>query len=276
MYSHLSHSFERPHKGKFSSSFNNAFKELTNLVSGHSHSPADAGQGESYPAHLKETIKLYQQLMKHVVPEAPTVSQTNYSMQQKIVGATAPVGQNTNANARNSVTATNAKNGVSTVTRVKGASAYAGNSTSGSSSSDSDEIANDGSGKKRKNKGRTNVKGLMDDHNESRSKMAEAVVNLTEAYGAKKGDGDELDFKKNVWQDQKEYKEKKLDVKYGYKNAKFDSEKKRAVLALIKEDRNTAIAQYKEETDVILKDMYKEELKTLGELYQQKLKEFAE
>jgi hypothetical protein len=81
---------------------------------------------------------------------------------------------------------------------------------------------------------------------------------------------------KNVWQDQKEYKEKKLDVKYGYKNAKFDSEKKRAVLALIKEDRNTAIAQYKEETDVILKDTYKEELKTLGELYQQKLIKFAE
>jgi len=30
---------------------------------------------------------------------------------------------------------------------------------------------------------------------------------LTEAYGGKKGDGDELDFKKNVRRDQKEYKE---------------------------------------------------------------------
>ena len=50
---------QKPNIQKFKNTFASALKLLATIVSGHKHSPGDAGQGEEYPAHLVDVIKIY-------------------------------------------------------------------------------------------------------------------------------------------------------------------------------------------------------------------------
>ena len=54
---------QKPNIQKFKNTFSAALKLLSTIVSRHKHSPGDAGQGEEYPAHLVDVIKIYKKVL---------------------------------------------------------------------------------------------------------------------------------------------------------------------------------------------------------------------
>ena len=50
---------QKPNIQKFKNNFSAALKLLYTIVSGHKHSPGDAGQGEEYPGHLVDLDYIY-------------------------------------------------------------------------------------------------------------------------------------------------------------------------------------------------------------------------
>jgi hypothetical protein len=224
-------------------------------------------------------ISLYQRVTENTIPVTQNVAQSNYAVQQQMVGIAAPLGGATNANVRASTRAINAKNGMPLVERDKNGAPYFGPPRSGetSSSNESDERGKDGSGKKKK-KASNDVISILDGRNESSKQMSDAVVQLVSAVGKKRdnsGGGDEMDFKKGMWNDKKAHKDKKLDVKYGFLTEKMRMRNEQTVLTLLKENRNQAIEKFRSETNETLKEVYEEEVKVLSALYTKKLKEMC-
>ena len=241
-------------------------KLIQNLVQGHKHSPGDAAQGEDYPAHLSTSISNYNKLMEGVEENPPTVSQENYKVQRTIVGITSPIGNDTNANTRTSTRGENAKLGINLVERDKTSmpyiSPYAG-------------IENDKSPKSTSKKPKFNVKDIISSTNQCRSDMSSAIIDL--ASSAKKGStsSEEISFKKGMWEDKKQYMDRKLEEKYSYRKSKSRLQNTKMILDILKRDRDDTIIKYKEEEDKDLKMLYKNDYKNFASLYSNKLKQFV-
>ena len=73
----------RPSQGKWKASFKAAFDVLVSLVTGHSHSPGNAAEGEDYPPHLKELISLFKQVTKKDPTETTNISAKKYAFRTR-------------------------------------------------------------------------------------------------------------------------------------------------------------------------------------------------
>ena len=114
--------FQKPNIQKFKNTFSAALKLLSAIVPGHKHSPGDAGQGEEYPAHLVDVIKIYKKVLVISGDTTKSASKENYNVQMDIVGFKSPIGSDSRASARMSTREANGRSGHRLVERVKGKS----------------------------------------------------------------------------------------------------------------------------------------------------------
>ena len=257
---------QKPNIQKFKNTFSAALKLLSTIVSGHKHSPGDAGQGEEYPAHLVDVIKIYKKVLVSSEDTTKSASKENYNVQMDIVGFKSPIGSDSRASARMSTRETNGGSGHRLVERVKGKSGSAYHTPEGVLNEISGE-ATDKSKKKNKGsrkKSKIDVKHLVSTSNESRADMAQAVTNLAEILKPEGDSNGEIEFKKDVWEDKK-----------SYRKMKHDSKKEKAVLDMLKVDRDEAISNWRDESDKELKDFYKSEFKRLAALYTAKSNDYC-
>ena len=223
---------QQPNIQKFKNTFSAALKLLSTIVSGHKHSPGDADQGEEYPAHLVDVIKVYKKVLARAEDTNKSASKENYNVQMDIVGYKAPIGVDSTASALKSTREANGKSGHTLVERVKGKGGSAYHTPGGVINDISGEATE--SSKKEKNgrkKSKIDVKELISASNDSRSDMAKAVTNLAEMVKPTGASNGEIEFKKDVWEDKK-----------SYCKMKHDSKKDKAVLDMLKADRDEAIA----------------------------------
>ena len=218
----------------------------------------------------------------------------------EILGNNAPIGLDTNAKERSSVRSTNVKNGVDVVDRHKTGSAYTGDlnvdasllSTSSSDSLDDSVASGDApatngppAAKKQKKKrgprsGATNAEELVKQSGTSRTMMLDAVSSMVATIGGneKKKEADKqgfLDFKKDQWEQQSSYNNRRLGQKYEFKWAHFAHEKKKSSIAVLKHDLDTTISKYSETDDDFLKGMYQDQIKELNVMYREQLVAFS-
>ena len=247
----------------------NGLNVCDSQVFGHSHSPNDASSGEDYPEHLKKIIAEYKTFVASRQEETPNISAVNHTQQQQILGPTAPIGSDLNADERSSTRARNKANGHRLVDRNKNAPAY---SASAHSTSSEDLLTTPPTKKARRG---STAQSSMESFGESRQVMAKALDGFTKCLGSNDGKTQELVFKKEMWAEQQALSKTKLVEKYKFKNEKFEFEKNQATIMLLKNDKDEAEKKCREETCADMRELYRSEYVALSKLYIEKLKEIA-
>ena len=237
---------------------------VSSLVVTHKHSPGDAEQGEDYPHHLKEVVALCAKLIQSAEVN-PNISKENYDMQDRIVGIDSPIGTKTTASPRGSTRDGNNKAGHQLVERVKDASAYS--DVMECSPVPKLKTSNN------KKKPKTDVRGLIKKSNDSRSDMANAVIDLSKSCINEKTSKEELQFKKEVWNDKKLFQTEKMQIDHEYRTSKNSFQYDENVLKMLKSNRDDAISKYKNESDEEIKVLYKSDFTSLSKLYTDKMAE---
>ena len=207
VYSHFFHSVNQPNEQKFRNTISAGVKSISALVDMHGHSPGPASQGESYPEHLVTIIGMYNELMKQPAETStPTVSSQNYVMQDNVVGVASPIGTSNHAPARFSTREANSHGGLNLVERFKTGRAYVENDVGGDMSPSSRKSCSKSAKTSSKKKSRkVDVRDIVANQNESRNEMRSAIINLTSSMKTKNVTIDELAFKKECWEDKKDF-----------------------------------------------------------------------
>ena len=131
------------------------------------------------------------------------------------------------------------------------------------------------SSKSKNKKSKFNVKDFISSTNQCRSDMSSAIIDLASNTKKNSTSSEDISLKRDIWEDKKEYMDKKLQEKYSYRKVKSRLETNKMMLDILKQDRDDTITNYKEEDGEELKRMFKSDYINFARLYFTKLKQFV-
>ena len=129
--------------------------------------------------------------------------------------------------------------------------------------------------KSKNKKAKFNVKDLISSTNQCQSDMSSTIIDLASSTKKTTASSEEIAFKKGIWDDKKNYMDKKLEEKQSHRQNKSRLETNKMMLDILKQDRDDAIGKYKEEDDPELKSLFKSDYKNFAALYSKQLKRFV-